>query len=72
MILAGIIPEGGCESGGGRKELPSPYLIHVGRLERALTTAAQNRPLEQWSRDERQQAAERLRPVVEFYRQLTS
>lgn len=72
MIMAGIIPEGGSDSGGPRAESPSPYLLHVGRLERSLTAAVQRRPIPEWTAEERTQAAERLRPVVEIYRELTS
>jgi hypothetical protein len=67
--LAGILPEAESSSGSGGKEAGN-YLVHISRLERAIRTQVEARPIAKWSREDRMILKQRLQPLVAIFEEL--
>ena len=68
-VLAELLPEPDPSERSESPE-PSPYLVHVARLERSITLSFAKRPITTWTPDERALLKERLAPLVQVYAEL--
>ena len=68
-ILAGLLKESEPSSGGSGKEAGN-YLVHISRLESAIRSQIEARPIAKWSREDRAILKQRLAPLVQIFEEL--
>jgi len=70
-VATGILPDPDHQPGGGQNanQQPRPLLM-LTRTQTMLQSELQRRPLNQWTKEERDTWADRLKPIVFFYQQL--
>jgi hypothetical protein len=68
-ILAGLLKEPESSSGGSGKDAGN-YLVHISRLERAIRSQIDARPIAKWSQQDRAILRQRLAPLVQIFEEL--